>query len=71
MNDEQPTNVKFPDVTVVLTGVDGNAMSIVSAVTRALRREGHGKHAIAFRREALSGDYDNVIQTCMRWVNVE
>lgn len=62
--------VKFPDVEVQLTGCDGNAFSVMGAVTNALRRAGHRDVVDEFRREAVSGDYDHLLQTCMRWVNV-
>lgn len=76
---EVPTP-KYPDVTVRLVGVDSNAGTIMGEVTRALkthlRSEGLGGPFIEqtvrdFRREAISGDYDHLLRTCMEWVNVE
>ena len=65
-------NVKYPNVTVRLTGEDGNAFFIIGRVGMALRKAGVPNTEIeAFRAEAMSGDYDNVLQTCMRWVEVE
>lgn len=61
---------KYPDVHVQLTGLDGNAMVIMAAVTRGLRRAGHGSQVCDFMDEAMAGDYDNVLQTAMRWVEV-
>ena len=62
-------DTKYPHVNVTLT--DGNAYAIIGAVTVALRRAGvSAAEQSAFREEATSGDYDNVIQTAMRWVNV-
>lgn len=63
--------VKFPDVTVKLVGEDGNALVIIGKVTRALRRAGYGDEVDAYRYEALSGDYDNLLHVTMQWVNVE
>ena len=41
-------------------------------VTRALRHEGVEKEEIdQFMQEAMSGDYDHLLQTCMAWVEVE
>lgn len=62
---------KYPEVKVQLSGEDGNALAIIGRVDNALRRA----HVSAgerseFRDEAMSGDYDNVIQTAMRWVTV-
>ncbi len=63
---------KYPHVTVELLGQDGNAMMIVGAVRRALKRAGVPNQDVEeFSKEALSGDYDNVLQTAMKWVDVE
>lgn len=64
------TSVKFPDVHVQLSGIDGNAMSIMATVARGLRHAGHGSQVCDFMDEAMSGDYENVIATAMRWVEV-
>lgn len=62
---------KYPDVEVQLSGEDGNAMSIIVRVRKALRRADVPTEEIeAFSKEAMSGDYDNVLQTAMKWVNV-
>lgn len=61
---------KFPDVEVRLVGQDGNAMAIVGRVAQALKRAGHRTEADEFVNEALSGDYDHVLQTCMAYVDV-
>jgi len=62
---------KYPHIQVRLTGSDGNAFMIIGKVGNALRRGNVPKAEIdAFRTEATSGDYDNVIQTAMRWVEV-
>jgi hypothetical protein len=62
---------KYP-ITVQLTGNDGNAMTIMSNVGRALMRNGVLKEEVdAFYQEAMSGDYDDLLQTAMRWVEVE
>jgi menaquinone-dependent protoporphyrinogen IX oxidase len=62
--------VRHPDIAVQLTGRDGNAMNIMAAVTTALRRNGHADEVDEFMAEAMSSDYDNVIRTAMRWVDV-
>ena len=66
------TEPKFPGITVRLTGRDGNAFAILGAVTAALEKgdvsaEVRGE----FFDEATSGDYDHLLRTAMRWVNVE
>ena len=66
-----PINPKYPDIEVQLTGVDGNAFSLMGVVAKGLRRAGVSFDEIdEFRKEAMSGDYDNVLRTCMSWVSV-
>jgi hypothetical protein len=63
---------KYPDITVNLDNVDGNAFAVMGVVTRALRKHGVSKEEIdAYRKESMSGDYDNLLQTIPKWVNVE
>jgi hypothetical protein len=63
--------VRFPKVTVKLTGEDGNAFAILGRVRKALRRAKVSAEDLdAFTKEATSGDYDNLLATVMRWVNV-
>lgn len=65
------TEVKYPEVKVSLVGEDGNAFAIIGRVTQALSRAKVSKSEIElFRQEAMSGDYDNLLQTCMKWVDV-
>lgn len=62
---------KFPSIKVQLTGEDGNAFIIIGRVRRALRDGGAGPDAEQqFSAEAMAGDYDHVLQTCMKWVTV-
>lgn len=64
---------EFPKtgITVKLVGTDGNAFALIGKVRRALRREGYGDLVEKFTKEATSGDYDHVLQTIMRYVDVE
>jgi len=56
---------------VELTGSDGNAMAIIAKCRKALQRTGCTKEEIKkFTDEATSGDYDNVLQTAMKWCEV-
>jgi len=62
---------KYPHITAVIS-TDGNAMAIMGAVTRAMRRGNVPKDDIdAYFTEATSGDYDKVIRTSMQYVNCE
>lgn len=70
-SNETRTEPYYPDVEVELTDGDGNAMSIMGSVRRGLRRAGVAQSEIdTFTAEAMSGDYDNVLVTAMRWVDV-
>jgi hypothetical protein len=65
------TKVKFPDVTVVLLGNNGNAFYILGAVKQAMREAGVSKSEFeSYYAEATAGDYDHLLQTTLRWVNV-
>ena len=62
---------KYPDVEVRLTDVDGNAFSVIGAVTGAMRRAGiPQEERDAFVEEASSGNYDHLLQTAMKTVTV-
>lgn len=64
-------DVKYPNIEVQLTGTDGNAFSIIGKVKKALRdARVPREEQDAFMKEAMSGDYNNVLQTAMRWVEV-
>ena len=63
--------VRYPNVTVELVGQDGNAFAILGRVRQALRRAGVSREEQdAFTAEATSGDYNDLLATCMRWVDV-
>jgi len=63
--------VKYPDVEVQLSGQDGNAYAIMGAVSSALKRHGVPAEEIAkYKEESMSGDYDHLLVTAMRWVAV-
>lgn len=65
------SSVKHPKIKVRLTGSDGNAFAVIGNVQKALRSAGVPASEVAeFVKEASSGDYDNVLQTAMRWVDV-
>jgi len=62
---------RYPDVHVQLVGEDGNAFAILGRVRKALKRAGHGSAGDEFTAEATSGNYDHLLQTCMRWVDCD
>ncbi len=63
---------KYPEIEVRLVGEDGNAVSIMGRVANALRKAGVSQEEInAYLDESMSGDYDNVLRTAVKWVSVE
>jgi len=64
--------VKYPNITVKLIGEDGNAFAIMGKISKALRRNDVPKEEIdKFLEESQSGDYNNLLQTAMKWVEIE
>lgn len=62
---------KYPEVAVEIIGQDGNAFSIIGKVKQALREAEVPREEITkFATEAMSGDYDHLLQTVMKWVTV-
>ena len=67
----RPPKIKHPEVDVQLVGNDGNAFAVIGAVVKGLRRAGVDQTEVTqFMEECNQGNYDNLLQTCMRWVNV-
>ncbi|MER5302302.1 hypothetical protein ABT039_22970 [Streptomyces lasiicapitis] len=65
---EGPTH---PDVTVQLSGEDGNAHHIISRASRALREAGHPGAASDFAEAAMrSESYDELLQLAICTVDV-
>ena len=62
---------KYPDVRVALAGEDGNAMSILGRVGKAIRRKYGADAAAAYREEATAGDYDDLLRVTMETVNCD
>jgi len=61
------TNVK-----VQLIGEDGNAFAIMGKVSKALRAEGYDTDFIkTYQLEAMSGDYNHLLQVTMDYVEVQ
>ena len=69
--ENQMCKPKYPEIEVDLVGNDGNAYVIIARVSNALRRANvPDKEIIEFKIEAKSGDYNHLLQTCMKWVEV-
>jgi hypothetical protein len=60
------------DISVQLIGENGNAFNIIGKVRKEMKRNGVPNNEIdLFINEAMSGDYNNLLRTCMKYVNVE
>jgi hypothetical protein len=55
---------------VKLVGEDGNAFAILGRVKTAIKKSDKPELASEFMAEAMSGDYDHLLQTCMEYVDV-
>jgi Domain of unknown function (DUF4314) len=67
---EDPTQPRYPEVQVQLSGEDGNAFAVLGRTAAALRQAGVPQEEIdVFFAEATSGDYDHLLQTTMAWVD--
>jgi len=65
-------DIKHPEVVVTLSGQDGNPYMIIGLTRDALKKAKVPQAEIQeYMDEAKSGDYDNVIQTTLKWVTVE
>ena len=53
-----------------LVGVDGNAYAIMDYTARALKWTGHRDLVEDMYKRATSGDYDNLVQVCMRYIDI-
>lgn len=68
---ERKSMAKYGNVTVALAGQDGNAFAIMAKVSGALRKGGAPENEIEeYLSESTGGDYDNLVQTAMKWVNI-
>lgn len=62
---------KYPEIEVQILGRDGNAFAIMGAISTALRKAGVPKEEInQYTSESMSGDYENLLRTAMKWVTI-
>ena len=59
------------NITVKLVCSDGNAFAVMGTVSRALKHGGHSELVEPFMKEAMSGDYDHLLQTVIEYVEIE
>lgn len=71
-NSSTPSTPKYPHISVKLVGEDGNAFAILGKVRLALKRNDVPQDQIdEYLAESMSGDYDNLLVTAMKWVDVQ
>jgi hypothetical protein len=71
-----PQQERYPmskyNVSVQLSGNDGNAFAVMGAVKSALKKAGASKEELdQYLADSMSGDYDNLLRVAMDWVVVE
>lgn len=54
-------------ITLEMTGKDGNAFAIIGRARMALRENGRTDLIKQFTDECTSGDYNNLLQTCVKY----
>ena len=63
---------KYPHLRLALIGEDGNAFAILGRARRLMLLHKCSEVQIeSFFKEAQSGDYDHLLQTCMRYFNCD
>lgn len=62
----------MPKYDIAVTPHDGNAFSVMVAVSQALRKEGAPDEVVEqYLAESTSGDYDNLLRVAMSYVRLE
>ena len=63
------SNFKKP--IVKLSGINGNAFAVMGEVRRGLQKaDATQKHIDKYLKEAMSGDYDNLLRVSREYVDV-
>lgn len=71
MPDDAEVMPKYPHIAVDLSECSGNAYALVAKVRHAMTEAGVPQVEIeAMSKEAMSGDYDHVLQTLVGIVDV-
>ncbi len=72
MVSETTPALSYPKIKVPLAGHDGNAFAIIARCIAAMRRAGISpEERETFRSEAMSGDYNHLLQTVMAYFDTE
>jgi formyltetrahydrofolate synthetase len=60
------------NITVKLSGNDGNAFAIMGSVRNALKKAGATKEQLdQYTMDSMSGDYQNLLRVASRYVNIK
>ncbi len=54
-----------------LVGLDGNAFSILGRAQSVLKKNGRQDLVETFMHEVMSGDYNDLLRTCMKYFNCD
>lgn len=62
---------KYPNISVKLIDEDGNAFAILGHCIKKAKKVGLDQKEIdLFKKEATSGDYNNLLCTCQKWFDI-
>ena len=64
---------KHPDIEICMDimGPEGNAYVLLGTVEKALKKFGHDEDAKSYIKEAMSGDYENLLAVTRTYVSFE
>ncbi len=71
IQEEGKVTPKYPHIRVELAEHAGNAYAVLEKVKKALQEGGaHAEEIANFMENATSGDYEQLLQVCMEWINI-
>ena len=71
MTEQHVTEQPLTNAVVVLSGKDGSDLSILGRVHGAILMSNHPELAQQFIDDAIASDFDNLLMTSMRYVDVQ
>jgi len=70
VDSKRPQNKPRP--TISLIGEDGNAFNVMGIAAKALKRAGYTKEEVdQYTKEAMAGDYNNLLAVTNEWCEIE
>lgn len=61
---------KYPEIIIDLSGADGNAFSLMGLCIKKAKSLLSKEEIEGFKKEAMKGDYDNLLCTICDWFTV-